>query len=111
MSTNAVILQIQAAKLDARVLLRADAVSTLTGLSRSALYGKVESGELAAPLRMGNRCTRWVAADVFAFLDRKNEEAHTGPSAPSETAAAPQVPAKPKKSPGGAAGRAGKASA
>lgn len=110
MSTS-VLLQIKAAKLDDRTLLKMDAVSTLTGLSRTALYSKVEAGELAAPVRMGTRCTRWVAADVFAWLESKKADAKPGPAATSETAGAPQVPASPKKSPGGAAGRAGKASA
>jgi prophage regulatory protein len=49
-------------------LLRALTVTQATGLSISTLYRKVASGELAAPIKMGTRCTRWRAADVRAFI-------------------------------------------
>ena len=48
-------------------LLNGQTVSTVTGMSQSSLYRMAKRGELV-PVRRGNRCTRWRAADVKAWL-------------------------------------------
>lgn len=48
--------------------LRLDVVLSLAGISRSAWYRLVESGEAPQPLRFGPRCSRWIAADISRFL-------------------------------------------
>ena len=48
-------------------LLTVETVSTVTGMSQSSLYRMAKSGELV-PVRRGNRCTRYKAAHVKAWL-------------------------------------------
>ena len=48
-------------------LLTIKTVIAVTGLSQSSNYRLAKSGELA-PARRGNRCTRWRAGDVAAWL-------------------------------------------
>lgn len=40
--------------------------------SHQTIYRKVATGEFPQPVRFGNRCTRWRAGDVHAWL-----KAHT----------------------------------
>lgn len=54
--------------------LRVDVVLSLTGLSRSQWYRMVAANEAPQPLRFGPRCSRWVAADIQAFLARRAEQ-------------------------------------
>lgn len=51
---------------DAR--LKIQTVIELAGLSESSIRRKVAAGEFPAPIKDGSRCTRWVAADVTAWL-------------------------------------------
>lgn len=51
---------------DAR--LKIQTVIELSGLSESSIRRKVAAGVMPAPIKDGIRCTRWVAADVTAWL-------------------------------------------
>jgi len=48
-------------------LLTVATISAVTGLSATSIYRLAQRGELI-PARRGNRCTRWRAADVRAWL-------------------------------------------
>ena len=50
-------------------LLRLDAVEEITSLSRSTIYRYVERGRFPAPVKLGQRCIRWCAGDVIAWLE------------------------------------------
>lgn len=51
-------------------LLRLQAVSALTGLSRSTIYTRMSATPPTFPqaIKQGKRCTRWRAGDIRAFL-------------------------------------------
>lgn len=49
-------------------LLRIQTVAQATGLSSATLYRKVAAREFPQPIRLGQRCTRWKAADVRAWI-------------------------------------------
>lgn len=51
---------------DAR--LKIQTLIELTGLSESSIRRKVVAETFPAPIKDGTRCTRWVAADVTAWL-------------------------------------------
>lgn len=48
--------------------LKIQIVTELTGASESSIRRKVAAGQFPAPIKDGLRCTRWVAADVLAWL-------------------------------------------
>ncbi len=52
-------------------LLRISTVIDATGLAESTIRRKVAAGEFPAPIKMGTRCTRWVAADVQNWLRKQ----------------------------------------
>ncbi len=52
-----------------RVLLDIKTVSTLLGLSRSSIYGLIKDGFFPAPLKVGERASRWHIDDVDAFIE------------------------------------------
>lgn len=58
-------------------LLTIGTVAAATGLSERSIYRLASRGELVPPLR-GNRCTRWRAADVRAWLAVKGSSASGG---------------------------------
>jgi len=49
-------------------LLRVQTVGQATGLSATSIYRKLRAGEFPEPVRLGQRCTRWKAADVRAWI-------------------------------------------
>lgn len=51
----------------ADALLKLGTVQALTGLGKTSIYARVAAGELTA-IRMGQRCTRFRASDVQAWL-------------------------------------------
>ncbi len=51
-------------------LLTIDTVAATTGLSHRSIYRLAQRGELPPAVR-GNRCTRWRASDVRAWLVAK----------------------------------------
>lgn len=48
--------------------LQAATVAALTGRGKSTLYSMVRAGTFPAPVKHGQRCTRWRAGDVTAWL-------------------------------------------
>jgi len=54
--------------------LRLSTVLTLTGLGRSSWYRMVAENEAPQPMRFGQRCSRWKASDIQAFLARRAEQ-------------------------------------
>jgi len=54
--------------------LNKDVVLALVGMSRSAWYRLIAEGKAPQPLRFGRRCSRWLAADIQAFLARRAEQ-------------------------------------
>ena len=49
-------------------LLKTSTVVAVTGLSASQIQRKVLAGTFPAPVRLGTRCTRFVAGSVRAWL-------------------------------------------
>lgn len=49
------------------------AVSALTGLSTATVARKVAARDMPAPIRLGTRCTRWVAGEVLDWLAAKQQ--------------------------------------
>ena len=49
-------------------LLKLPTVVNLTGISKTTIYTKVASNEFPKPVRIGNRCTRFRARDIVAWL-------------------------------------------
>ena len=56
-----------------RKILRRPAVLDRTGLSRSSLYRLIQSGEFAAPVRLGKRAVGWDSEAVQAWVDERIE--------------------------------------
>ena len=52
----------------ADALLKIQTVGAVTGLSSSTINRKAAAGQFPQPVRLGQRCTRWRAADVRAWL-------------------------------------------
>ena len=49
-------------------LLRRPDVEAVTGLSRSSLYAKMDSGDFPRPVRIGARAVAWRASDIQEWL-------------------------------------------
>ena len=51
-------------------LLRLETVKAITGLSRTTIYSRMSETPPTFPqaIRQGNRCTRWRAGDIKAYL-------------------------------------------
>ncbi len=52
-------------------LLKIQTVVAVTGDSESTIRRGVANGTFPAPVKNGTRCTRWVAADVVAYLRKR----------------------------------------
>lgn len=59
----------------ADALLRIQTVVQATGLSAATIYRKVAVCEFPRPVRLGQRCTRWKAADVRAWIQAQGTAA------------------------------------
>lgn len=46
-------------------------VCALVGLGRTKVYARIAAGDFPAPERDGPRCSRWRAADVLEYLQRR----------------------------------------
>ncbi|WOP14510.1 helix-turn-helix transcriptional regulator [Ottowia sp. SB7-C50] len=55
----------------ATALLKIQTVIAITGLSESTIRRKVAAGDFPNPIKDGTRCTRWIAADVSAWLSAR----------------------------------------
>jgi prophage regulatory protein len=69
-STAAAILNAPAVPADLADLQLLDikAVSPLVGLKSSAIFERVRAKTFPAPIRLGQRCTRWTAKSIRAWL-------------------------------------------
>jgi len=51
-----------------RALLRVSEVSTIVGLSRSTVYGRMADGTFPCPVQVSARAVRWRSADIADWL-------------------------------------------
>lgn len=49
-------------------LLQLRIVTSVTGLSPSSIYRKVDAGSFPKPVRLGPRCVRWRSGDVQEWM-------------------------------------------
>jgi prophage regulatory protein len=49
-------------------LLRRRAVETITGLSRSTIYARMNTGAFPAAIRLGGRSVGWIAEEIDAWI-------------------------------------------
>ena len=49
-------------------LLRLSEVQRIVGLKKTAIYSRVNAGVFPEPLTLGERCVRWRAEDIAAWL-------------------------------------------
>lgn len=52
-------------------LIRLKEVQRRTGLGRSAIYEKAAIGTFPAPVKLGERASAWVEAEVTAWIDAR----------------------------------------
>jgi len=57
-----------------RKLLRRRAVEDRSGLARSSIYEKVESGEFPRPVKLGPRAVAWVEDEVTEWIEARIAE-------------------------------------
>lgn len=62
---------LSAAKID-EALLKLRTVQALTGLGKTSIYERIKAGEFK-PIRLGNRCTRFRASAVQAWLQAQGK--------------------------------------
>ena len=51
--------------------LRRPDVERRTGLARSTLYDKMETGEFPKPVRLSGRCVAWLESEVIAWQEKQ----------------------------------------
>jgi prophage regulatory protein len=56
---------------DITTLLRLPDVLARTGLSRSSVYDKAAAGEFPQPIKIGERASAWIAAEVDAWIEER----------------------------------------
>jgi prophage regulatory protein len=49
-------------------VLRRRAVETITGLSRSTIYARMNAGAFPAAIRLGGRSVGWIADEIEAWI-------------------------------------------
>ncbi|MGH8272802.1 MAG: helix-turn-helix transcriptional regulator [Gammaproteobacteria bacterium] len=52
-------------------LLRRRDVETITGLSRSAIYLRLQQDDFPAPIRIGPQGVRWKSSDIQAWIESR----------------------------------------
>ena len=52
-------------------VLRIFEVSDRTGLPRSSIYAKIQTGDFPRPIKLGPRSVGWLEADVNSWIDEK----------------------------------------
>jgi prophage regulatory protein len=50
-------------------------VSSLVGLKSSAIYNRVATGAMPAPVRLSSRCSRWRLSQIRAWIAAQGETA------------------------------------
>jgi len=53
----------------------------LTGLSRSAIYARIQAGDFPRPLKLGSRVSVWDEADITAWQESVRESNRYGEAA------------------------------
>ena len=72
--------------------LRRPEVEVRTGLSRSAIYARMASGEFPRPRRIGKRAVAWVEQDIERWLAERIEADPLDLYAPNRSATEPNNP-------------------
>lgn len=52
-----------------KILLRRREVESITGFSRSHLYGLMKLGRFPRPVKLSPGCVRWQVSDIEAWMD------------------------------------------
>ncbi len=52
-------------------LLRRRQVEEITGMSRSAIYKRMQEGEFPRPVRIGPSAVRWRTSDIAAWVESR----------------------------------------
>ena len=52
-------------------LLRRRQVEEITGMSRSAIYKRMQEGEFPRPVRIGPTAVRWRTGDIAAWVESR----------------------------------------
>lgn len=52
-------------------LMRLPEVERRTGLKRSAIYKRIDSGEFPAPVKITNKTVAWPASEVSRWIDAR----------------------------------------
>ena len=58
----------------AAYMLRLPQVKARTGLSRSEIYRRVQSGDFPAPVKLGERASAWPEHEVIAWCEARIAE-------------------------------------
>ena len=64
-------------------LLRRREVERITGMSRSSIYRRMQSGGFPRPVRVGPSAVRWKESDITAWVESRPEA--TGDTGPHDT--------------------------
>ena len=67
----------------AQVIQRRPAVEARTGLARSTIYAKMETGDFPKPIKLGARSVGWLAKEIDDWI-----EGQVSSSRPSQTSGA-----------------------
>ncbi|MEX3924004.1 helix-turn-helix transcriptional regulator [Paraburkholderia sp. BR10936] len=57
--------------LERKRILRRSQVETLTGLSRSTIYARIQQGTFPPPIQLGSRAVGWTVADIDHWLEAR----------------------------------------
>ena len=52
---------------DLRIVRRPD-VESITGLSRSSIYAKMDNGTFPKPIKLSERCVGWIESEIQDWL-------------------------------------------
>ena len=57
-----------------QAILRLPAVQDRTGLSRSAVYGKVKEGVFPKPIKLDSRAVGWIESEISDWISQRIEQ-------------------------------------
>lgn len=60
------------------VMLKRKQVETVTGLSRSSIYSKMETGTFPTPIKLSERSVGWLESEVQEWLQNRVVETRQG---------------------------------
>ena len=63
-------------------MLRRRAVEAMTGLSRSTIYARMNTGGFPAAIRLGGRSVGWIAEEIEAWIASRIAESRPAGAAP-----------------------------